>query len=372
MTTRMTSSEISTLRLTCQKIARTEYKTAKEIVSWMGAVQAQDYAMAKWAIGVRLLNSSGNKIETSFNKGEIIRTHLMRPTWHFISPDDIYWMLDLTASRIKYSMKSRNKQLELFEAIFTKTNDIIKKALIKRNVMTREEIAKELNNVKIKTDENRLSHLLFQTELDGIVCSGPIKNGKQTYALLAERVPHKKVLTRDESLAELAKRYFTSHGPATIRDFAWWSGLSLADSRQALEFIKSGFISETIGPEKYWMANSFSKPKNNKTSAYLLPAYDEFLISYKDRKSSLSLSDNKKAVSANGFFRPVIVVNGKVTGLWKPMKKNDKVLIQTEFFESPDKTTRNLIEKRVYEFGRFLNKETVLETHPPAELVEKP
>jgi hypothetical protein len=355
----MTLTELPIIRLLSQQIEVTKFKTAEKVVGWMGAMQAQDYSMAKWAIGLRLLNSTVNKIETACNKGKIIRTHLMRPTWHFVSADDIYWMLELTAPQIKSASKSRDKELELSEAIFSKSNNILEKTLSNETNLTREELAKEFDKAKIKTDNNRLSHLLLHAELDGIICNGLIKSGKQTYAILAERVPNKKVFTRDKSLAELAKRYFTSHCPATLKDFVWWSGLTVKDARQALESVKSNFITEKICSEIYWLTNSFSDTESYKTSVHILPAYDEFLISYKDRSASLSLVHSRKAVSNNGVFRPFIVVNGQVAGIWKRTTKRDKIVIETEFFRPLGKDIKRLIEKELNRFGHFLKKEIV-------------
>jgi hypothetical protein len=353
----MTISEIPKLRLFNQKISATEFKTAKEIVGWMCAMQAQDYAMAKWAVGTRLSKSTEKDIETALDKGEIIRTHLMRPTWHFVSADDIYWMLELTSPGIRSSMKSRHKELELSEETVSKSRGILEKSLAKRKNLTRDEIATEFGKAGIRTDGNRLSHLMLCAELDGTVCSGQIKNGKQTFALLDERVPVRKIFTREESLATMAKRYFTSHGPATLKDFTWWSGLPAGDARRALESVKRDFLSESPGPEQYWFPDSFSGITFPKNTVHLLPAFDEFLISYKDRSAALSLVDNKKAVSDNGIFRPVIVVNGKVTGLWKRTFSKEKVILELVFFRRTGKTTQSLLEKAAHEYGKFLGKE---------------
>jgi hypothetical protein len=360
----MTFHEISKYRQVNQKIINTQFIKANEVVSWMGAMQAQDYAMAKWAIGIRLLNPTNEDVERSIDKGEIIRTHLMRPTWHFVSADDIYWILELSAPGILSSMKSRNKTLELTDAIFAKTNRIIEKVLSTEMNLTREELAREIHKAKIPTDNNRLSHILFTAELNGIICSGRKKNGKLTYALLRERVPDKKVQTRDESLAELAKRYFASHGPATLKDFTWWSGLSVSDAKNGLESVKANFIFETIGLEKYVMPHSLRGKAPGKALLFLLPAYDEFLISYKDRSASLSRMDNKRAVSSNGIFYPLIILNGQVTGLWRRLIKGDKVIIEAEFFQRPGKSAKNLLETEVHQFGEFLNTKTEIKIIP--------
>ncbi len=199
----------------------------------MGAMQAQDYAMAKWAIGARLAGTTDRKVESSINNGEILRIHVLRPTWHFVAADDIHWMLQLSAPKIKSSLATRHKQLELSESVITKTNSIIEKTLSKEIYLTRDELADEFHKAGIRTDDNRLSHILFRSEMDGIVCSGPIKENKLTYALLHERVPHKKEFSRDESLAELAKRYFNSRCPATLEDFIWWSNLTVTGCPQS-------------------------------------------------------------------------------------------------------------------------------------------
>lgn len=357
----MTLKDIANIRLTSQQIAGTKFKTAKDMVGWMGAMQAQDYAMAKWAVGIRLSNSTEQVIQAAIDKGEIIRTHLLRPTWHLVSADDIYWMLELTVPQIKAALKSRHKELELSETIFTKSNKLIEKELTGGKHLTREELISKLEKTKIVTDNNRASHLLLRAELDGIVCSGATKGKTQTYALLAERVPKTKTLTRVEALAKLAQKYFSSHCPATLQDFVWWSGLSVKDARNALEMVKSDFISETIGSETYWLTHSFSKLKKDKTSVYLLPAFDEFIISYKDRGASLALVNNKKAISDNGIFRPVVVINGQVTGLWKRTIKKSKMIVEIEFLEPHNKTSKKLIEKAAEEFGHFWDKK--IEVH---------
>ena len=223
--------------------------------------------------------------------------------------------------------------------------------------MTREELSAELKNAGIATGDNRASHLLAQAELDGIVCSGAVKDGKQTYALLEHRAPKAKPLSKAEALAALAGKYFASHGPAALQDFVWWSGLSVGDAKLALDMVQSDFVSETIGAQTYWFARRRSLPKTDEQSVYLLPAYDEFIISYKDRSAVLPFENHNKAVSNNGIFRPVIVVNGQVVGTWKRTIKKDRVSVETEFFKQPNKTTKRLIEEASIRYGRFLEKQ---------------
>lgn len=350
----MTLQNIAVIRLASQQIVSTTFKTPKDIVDWMGAMQAQDYAMAKWGIGMRLPQSTRQDVEKAIDTGKIIRTHVLRPTWHFVSPEDIYWMLELTAPRLKRSMRSRDKELGLTETLYTKSNSIIEKALEKDTYLTREELMIKLQKAKIPTHDYRSGHLMFRAELDGIACGGAAKNKKQTYALLSKRVKRTTALNKDEALAKLARRYFSSHCPATLKDFIWWSGLSVKDAQNGLDLVKPHFISEIIGAETYWLSNSFAKFSTSKASAHLLPAFDEFTISYKDRSATLPLGHQKKAFTSNGIFKPVVIVNGEGIGLWKRILKKEKVIIETELFKKPTVAVKDLIKKAGERYGRYL------------------
>lgn len=354
----MTLTDIAGLRLINQQIAETKFKTVKDLVGWMGAMQAQDFAMVKWAVGTRLPGSTVQIIERAIDNAEIIRTHLLRPTWHLVSADDIHWMLELTAPQIKALLKARHKQLELTDAIVSKSNKIIEKILSKETQVTREEIFIQFEKAKISVNDNRGSHLLLHAELDGLICSGKTKNNDHAYALLNERVPLSKKISRDEALAKLAHKYFSSHCPATLDDFVWWSGLSVTDARRALESVKSNFTSEKINSTVYWLTNSFSLHRKTKVSVHFLPAYDEFIISYKDRSAVLTTDNLKKTISSNGIFYPTIVVDGRVIGLWKRTLKKDKVVIESKLFVKQNNASRERIEKASEKFGLFLNKKS--------------
>lgn len=352
----MTLPDISNLRLFNQQIGSTQFTTAKEVVSWMGAMQAQDYAMSKWGIGIRLNDASDKLVEEALSKGEILRTHVLRPTWHLVAAEDICWMLELTAPRIKASVKSRHRQLELPEPVLQKCNDIIANALSQGSHLTRADLVSRLTHAGISTNNNRASHIMFWAELEGIICSGSMHGNLQTYALLSERAPKKQSLPKDEALAKLAFKYFRSHGPATLQDFVWWSGLSISEARHGLEMIKPKLISENTGTATYW----FSTPAGLQPghSAYLLPAFDEFLISYKDRSATLTMQDFKRAVSINGMFWPIVVIDGQVAGTWKRTGKKNDVIIAVELFEKQQPDVLLRIEEAAVVYANFMGKKT--------------
>lgn len=351
-------SDIALTRLKSQHIGGTEFTSPKAIVSWMCAMQAQDFPMAEWAIGVRLPGSQVSLIEAAINNGEILRTHLLRPTWHFVASEDIHWLLELSAPQIKASQRARDRDLELTVAVYNKSNATIEKALSSRGHLTREELMVELETVGIATDQNRASHLLMRAELEKIICSGAILRGKPTYALLAERVLKTKVLTKEEALAELARRYFTSRSPATLQDFSWWSGLPARDAGHALDLIKSKFYPEHINSRTYWLAPDLALPQASQHQVHLLPTYDECILSYSDRGASIpsALESHMKEISDRGVFRPIIVVNGQVTGIWKRTIKKDGILVEIQPFLEPNPSVLALFERAAAKFAAFWNK----------------
>ncbi len=350
----MNQKDIAKLRLTSQQIANPKIKSAKEILNWMGAMQAQDFNMVKWAMGLRLNNSTEKSIDAAIDSGEIIRTHVLRPTWHFVSAENIFWMLELTAPRLKASMKGRYKQLELTEEVFKKCNKIIEQFLNSGKHATRKELVSELNRSKIATDENRASHILLNSELEKIICNGKMKGKQTTYALLSERIPQTKRLYKEEALRELASKYFESHCPATLHDFVWWSGLSVTDAKNAVELIIDQFVSEKINSSEYLFPNSSSIPKKFKESVFLLPAFDEFLISYKDRTAAIAGEHQEKAFSKNGIFWPTVVVNEQVSGLWKREIKKDILIIEVRFFDKKNNVTKSDLKKASDRLASFL------------------
>ncbi|MDR3218167.1 MAG: winged helix DNA-binding domain-containing protein [Dysgonamonadaceae bacterium] len=329
---KMSSDTIATIRLRSHLLTHPVFRTPKEIVSWMGAMQAQDYNMAKLAIGVRLPGSTDKLIEEAYNKGEILRTHVMRPTWHFVTPEDIRGMLRLSADKIKSSSRSRDRDLGITEALYEKSNRLIRKTLEGDKHLTRKELAVVFNKAGLSADTACMTHFMMRAEVEALVCSGRMQGKEHTYTLLEERVPSCPLPTKEEALAKLARNYFSSHCPATIQDFVWWSGLSLSEAKTGLEAVKQDFFTEKIKEQTYWIAQSFGNNPPAEDSTFLLPAFDEYIIAYRDRTAVLPSANHSKAVSSNGIFRPVIIVNGQVVGVWKK-SAGKKQAIQTDYFE---------------------------------------
>jgi len=333
------------------QLSGTEYTTPRQIVAHFGIMQAQDFNSAKWAIGARLDGCTEKQILEAFDTGEILRTHVLRPTWHFVTPENIRWMLQLSGKRIMQSMKSRDNELGLTDEIYSKCYRIIEKAFEKEDNITREGLTKILHEAGMKVGSSQFYHVVTGAEANGIICSGALCGKDQTYALLEKRVPAVKPLTKEESLAKLARIYFTGHGPAALPDFVWWSGLSVGEARQGMESLKADFVSETIDGQNYWMPNinlrqniENTNPAGHRNSSlHLLPAFDEYIVGYKDRTAVITSENHRKAVSSNGVFRPVVIKDGRVIGLWKKATSGKKPIMLTPF-EPINHATQQLID----------------------------
>jgi len=348
--------DIVRYRLHSQLLSQTKFTQPAQVVEWLGAVQSQDYAGAKWALGQRLKDPTTDAaMDKAFNEGEILRTHLMRPTWHFVTPADIRWILQLTAPRVHAANAYMYRQLELDQAILKRSNAVLEKTLRDGKLLTRSELASVFKKADIVADGLRLGYVLIYAELEGLICSGARRGRQMTYALLEERAPRVKTLKRDEQLAELTRRYFATRGPATLQDFTWWSGLTMADAKNGIEMVKSQFVNEVMGGQTYWFVNSASPATEISPTVHLLPNYDEYFIGFKDRSAignvakQAGVKGDDPSVAAH-----IIILDGQIVGGWRRTFKKDIVLIELNLITKLTKAENQAIIAATEQHGRFL------------------
>jgi hypothetical protein len=313
----LTHTDIIRRRLAAQFLTTRGLASASDVVRTLGAVQAQDYAGAKWALGQRVRGATDASVEREMTEGRLIRTHVLRPTWHFVPPEDLRWMLALTASRITRVMASYNKELDLDARTLARGTAAIARALEGGKHLTRPELATVLGRARVGPAKGqRLARLVMQAELGAVICSGPRRGNQFTYALIDERAPRSTTLDRDEALATLARRYFTTRGPASAHDFAWWSGLTVADARHAVALIAGELERATYNDRDMWFVES--APPRARAVAHLLPNYDEYFIGYKDRSAiGRRTCDVGLVTGGNALIAHVVTVNGELVGGWK-------------------------------------------------------
>lgn len=350
---------IAAQRLYNQRLIDTTLKTPSEVVAWLGAVQAQEYSLARWGLGLRLQRVGDADIEKAFDEGAILRTHVMRPTWHFVTPADIRWILELTAPRVHVANAYMYRKLELDEALFVRSNEALAKALQGGRQLTRVELGTVLADVGIQAEGMRLGYIVHRAELDQVVCSGARRGKQFTYALLEERVPEARILERDEALVELTVRYFTSHGPARVEDFAWWSGLTKADVKKGLEMAKGQLVSTVLDGKTYWHAASMPAAKDVSGRAFLLPPYDEYGIAYKDH-SAIIADPAFMEQARNATFGGVTVMDGQVVGNWRRTLSKGAVVIESAPFRPFSAAEQEGFSAAAQRFGDFLGVSVVL------------
>jgi hypothetical protein len=325
------------------------------VVAALGAVQAQDYGGAAWALGLRMHAATAAAIDGALAAGTILRTHVLRPTWHFVAPADIRWMLALTGPRVQAAMASQTRSLGIDAATIAAAKSAIADALLGGHYRTRAELNAALMRAGIAaTEPLRHGHLIMHAELEGLICSGPRQGKQMTYALLDERVPPTRPLTRDEALAELTRRYFTSHGPATIPDFVWWSGLTGADARAGLAATGAALTSEEISGRTYWFAPAAAPAPPPAPVAYLLPNYDEYIVAYADRSAVHDATAHALDARGNVLFSHTIVVDGRVVGTWKRALKRAAVVLDTTLLAPLSPAATTAVAAAAARYGAFL------------------
>jgi hypothetical protein len=343
--------DIAQLRLHNQHIARTRLKSPADVVRWFGAVQAQDFLGSLWALGLRMKNAVESTVEQAVNDRTIVRSWPLRGTLHYTAAEDMRWMVELVGPRTIARAASRYRQLELNEATFAKSKQVLARALKGDQQLTRPELASALNKAGIATGDQRLPHILGRCALDGLICYAARRGKQFTFALLDEWVPTARKLTRDESLAELARRYFTSHGPATFQDYLWWTGLTAADARAGLEMVQPELTREDSDGQTYWLVAPAKTTPVESPTAWLLPPFDEYTVAYKDRRAVIDPAYNGRL---SNLLSPVIVVDGQGVGTWTRTIGRGKVSIKTVPFTKFSGAEKLAIEEAAGRYGDFL------------------
>jgi hypothetical protein len=351
----MIAQDVVRLRMHNQRLAGAPFARPEEVVRWSGAVQAQDYGGAKWGIAQRTAGVTSTEIDRLFAQGAILRTHILRPTWHFVMPEDIRWMQVLTGPRVHALNAHYYRKLELDGAMFRRSEALLTKTLRGGNRLTRAELAGVYRDSGIDASALRMTYLLMHAELETVICSGALRGKQFTYALLEEQAPRSRTLDRDEALAELTIRYFACHGPATVHDFAWWSSLTVADVKAGIEMAKSQLVSDVVGETTYWFAPTGPAGRLESPVAHLLPNFDEYLVAYKDHSASFDAEVYGRLKPEEApLMAHILVVDGLVVGGWKRTIGRREVTIRTNLLVPLGGAEWDAVRMAAAGYGRFL------------------
>ena len=344
-------------RLHAQRLASGRFARPAQAVHWLGAMQAQEFAEAKWSIGERVGGSTDADVEDAFARGEILRTHVLRPTWHFVTPADIRWMLRLTGPRVHAANRYMYRKLDLSDDVLARTHAAIARAFEADEALTRAELAGALREAGIVADGLRLGYLLMHAELEQLVCSGPRRGKQQTYASFDKRVPPGRELTRDDALADLTLRFFRSRGPATVRDFTSWSGLTVSDAKAGLRLAEGQLDAEVDDQGTSWIGPPGEGEPTR--GAFLIPMYDEMVSGYRDLRIVLAQPPPRE-----GMLSRPIVIDGRTVGSWKRTVTKRTAIVEATLFTELSAAEASALHAVVERFGRFMQLPAVLDTSP--------
>jgi hypothetical protein len=349
-------------RLANHRFQAPAFERPGDVVSWLLGMQGQDYAGAKWSIGLRLPGSSDAMVEAAIANGEIVRIWAMRGTLHFVAAGDVHWLLALLSPRIIARNARRYRQLELDETTLEKSNKILAGALENGERLDRKALADVLESAGISTEGQRLVYMLQRAVLERLICQGTAPKNRPLFRALAPPDEGDRdrageyARDRDQALAELATRYFTSRGPASLKDFVWWSGLITADARSAIESAGPALARVTIGETDFWQGDPTPERQAPGPDMMLLPGFDEFLVAYRDRSASIRDEYLEAWSRTNGMFSPSLIRRGQVIGLWKRTVKKDVVTVDIEPFTELSTADVACVERAAVAYGRYLQK----------------
>jgi hypothetical protein len=352
--TAVLTGELLQRRLANQRLVRSPFRQAGEVVAWLGAVQSQDYPAAKWGVSLRANGLAEAAIDRAFDEGEILRTHILRPTWHFVHRDDLGWMIALSGPRVDATNGHYYRKMELDATLFRRSRAALERALDGGRALTRPELAAALDRARISTSGIRLAYLVMQAELNGVICSGPRRGKQFTYSLLAERASPGRNLSRDEALAELTRRYFTSHGPATIHDFVWWSGLTMKDAKAGLAMNASTLVQESVEGLACWHDGRRLARGAPPPFVRLLANYDEYFIAFKDRAWFRGPRPRPTSARDRSIFAHQLVIDGQLCGEWSRRLGSHTVGLRVRPFRALTSAEREALETEAERYARFL------------------
>ena len=353
-------------RLRAQRLSGTPFASPVEAVGWFVAVQAQDWPAAAWAIGQRSRSASAASIDSLLGSGALLRTHLLRPTWHAVLPEDVRPLLALSGRRVRRSQAARRRELGIDdEALLSRAEAAFAEALRGGQQLTRAQLAEVLTAAGIDPGGQRLPHLLLVAEADQVVISGGRRGRQLTWALFAERVAPQDVRPETDLVRELAVRYMRSRGPATLDDFAWWSGLPASQARRGLEAAGKELREEAIGGVGHWSHAGAGTPRGAAQPAHLLPNFDEYTVAYRDRSAVLhpGRPHDPGIFGFGSILSNAVYIGGRLAGAWRRTQAGAQLSVEVRLLGRVSPAEEAAIAAAAERYGAFHGRPVELRIH---------
>lgn len=345
--------DIAYRRLRQQHLSGPPLGEPAAVVGYFGAMQAQEYAVAKWSVAQRSTGADDAAVQAAVDAGAILRTHALRPTWHFVAADDIRWIQTLTGPRVHVFNAHYYRELGIDEALARKTNALLTAALRGGNHLTRRELAAALATAGIEATGNRLAYIVMWAELDGLIANGALRGKQHTYALIDERAPDATTLSHDDALAELTRRYFISHGPATAKDFSWWSSLTATQIKKGLALVGSALERAEVDGVTYWYAPGESPPRDPSPTVHVLQGYDEYFVAYTESRAVANLAARSFGTINDNMLVHPIVLDSQMVGYWRRSLERNEILAKPTLAIRLTATQRRAVAAAFKRYANF-------------------
>jgi hypothetical protein len=350
----MKKRDLANLRMQNQGLAHPRCATPEEAVSWLGAVQAQEYAFAKWSLGQRVPGNTEPDVTAAIADGRIIRTHALRPTWHFLAAEDARWILKLTSPRVKAFIAYYDRLQELDSKLIGRAKQVLATTLAGGNRRVRKDLTAVLAEAGIAGTGQRIGHVLMHAELDAVICSGGMIGKQHAYALFDDVIPPRPTLEADEALAELTRRYFRSHGPATVQDYRWWSSLTIAEVRRGVAMCAPDIESVEVDGTTYWYIGSREATPEPSPAVHLLQGYDEYFVGHTGDRSVINEAGLVDTLLNRPAFTHALVVDTQVVGHWRRVAAPKAMTVEVQALRQLSKAEHAALENEVQRYGKFV------------------
>lgn len=350
------------MRLRNQRLVGAGDAEPAAVVAWFGAMQAQEYALARWSVGQRASGLDDATVRRAVDEGRILRTHALRPTWHFIAAADLRWIQELTGPRVHAFNAYYYRTHGIDEATAQRTNAVIVDALRGGNHLTRKELGAVLADHGLPATGNKLAYVVIRAELDGLVANGPMRGKQHTYALVEERAPVQTALHGDAALAELTRRYFTSHGPATVKDFGWWSSLTLTQVRHGIALLGDELASAEVDGRRYWWAASSTMDGDVAPAGHVLQAYDEYVIAYTESRDLANRAGLPLGLPNENTTIHLVTLDGQLIAIWRPSASPVAIAAQVRPLRPLSTRERRRLAEAFAQYAAFVGVPVHIET----------
>ncbi len=346
-------------RLATQRLSSAGLRQGADVVRLLGCVQSQDAPLAAWSLGMRMPpGTTYADVLAEQSAGGWVRTHVLRPTWHLLAPEDLRWIQRVTGPRVESGSAGVNRRLGLGDEVVMTALRVLESLLAGPTPRTRREVRVAFDAAGLPTDVQPLAHLVIVAELRAIICSGPPRGVEHTYVLADEVLPPgpNDSLVDEDARRELTRRFMAGHGPASERDLTRWSTLTLTQIRRALADLTDELERIDVDGHELWFDPTVPTRTSREPGAYLLPTFDEVCLTYQHTGFPRRTPDASRQRLLSESGGGIVVVHGEDVGIWKRVVTPTSVRVTVSADAPLGREDREAIAAAAQTFADFVER----------------